>query len=206
MDNLIQNCASLWSAEYEQMVITVLKKGKTGQTLKREYYHILKTFQIASFNGKEKVKKNNGKYMVTKDSVKEIIQEAHYNTGHGGVKKTYMKISELYGNIPRSIVSQYILQCERCVEKCRRKETAAGIVIKPLMASDLNERGQVDLVDMQTMRDGKYRFILHYMDYLSKFHVIRPLESKRASEVARELLFIFLDIGTPHILQSDNVA
>ena len=47
--------------------------------------------------------------MVTKETVKEIIQEAHYNTGHGGVKKTYMKISELYGNIQRSVVSQYIL-------------------------------------------------------------------------------------------------
>ena len=105
MDELIQSCASLWSAEYEQMVITVLKRGKTGQTLSREDYHILKTFQIASFNEKEKVRKNNGKYMATKESVTRIIQEAHFNTGHGGVKKTYKKITELYTNIPRSIVS-----------------------------------------------------------------------------------------------------
>ncbi|XP_066984700.1 KRAB-A domain-containing protein 2-like [Macrobrachium rosenbergii] len=142
--------------------------------------------------------------MATKESVTGIIQQAHINTGHGGEKKTYKEVCEQYGNIPRSIVSLYIVHCERCVEKRRRKETAAGVVVRPLSVRDLNERGQVDLVDMQTMKDGSYRFILHYMEYLTKFDVIRPLKSKTAAEVANELLFIFLDIGAPHILQSDN--
>ncbi|XP_068205348.1 KRAB-A domain-containing protein 2-like [Palaemon carinicauda] len=93
---------------------------------------------------------------------------------------------------------------KRFVEKRRRKETAEGVVVRPLSVRDLSERGQVDLVDMQTMKDGSYRFILHYMEYLTKFHVIRPLKSKIAADVANELLFIFLDIGAPHILQSDN--
>ncbi|XP_064093255.1 KRAB-A domain-containing protein 2-like [Macrobrachium nipponense] len=137
--------------------------------------------------------------MATKESVTGIIQQAHINTGHGGEKKTYKEVCEQYGNIPRSIVSLYIVHCER-----RRKETAAGVVVRPLSVRDLNERGQVDLVDMQNMKDGSYRFILHYMEYLTKFHVIRPLKSKTAAEVAKELLFIFLDIGAPHILQSDN--
>ena len=69
---------------------------------------------------------------------------------------------------------------------------------------DLNERGQVDLVDMQTNKDGNYRFILHYIEYLTKFHVIRPLQRITATEVANQLLLIFLDFGAPHILQSDN--
>ena len=131
MEEFINNCASLWSVEYEQMVISVLKKGKCGQTLKREDYHILKTFQITSFGGKGKVQKNNGKYMVT-NLVEEIIKEAHFNTGHSGVKKTYMKISELYSNIPQSIVSQYILQCERCAEK--------GLVAESIPPEELSIR------------------------------------------------------------------
>ena len=49
----------------------------------------------------------------------------------------------------------------------------------------------MDLVDLQMMKDGSYRYI-------------RPLKSKTASEVAYELLLIFLDIGAPHVLQSDN--
>ena len=57
---------------------------------------------------------------------------------------------------------------------------------------------------MQTNKDGNYRFILHYIEYLTKFHVIRPLQRKTATEVANQLLLIFLDFGAPHILQSDN--
>ncbi|XP_068237066.1 KRAB-A domain-containing protein 2-like [Palaemon carinicauda] len=159
--------------------------------------------QIASFGKIETVKKKNGKYIATKDSVTRIIQ-AHINNGHGGEKKTYKEVCEQYGNISRSIVSLCIVHCERCVDKRRRKEMAAGVVVRPLSVRDLNERGQVDLVDIQIMKDGSYHFILHYMEYLTKFHVIRPLKSKTAVEVANELLFIFLDIGAPHILQSDN--
>ena len=83
-------------------------------------------------------------------------------------------------------------------------ETASGIVIRPLTVKDLNERGQVDVVDMQTIKDGSYRFILHYIVYLTKFHIIRPLKTKTAIEVSNQLLLIFLDFGALHILQSDN--
>ena len=111
---------------------------------------------------------------------------------------------DLYCNIPRNLVHEYIQHCERCLEKRKKSETASGVVVKPISAKDLNERGQVDIIDMQTMRDGSYRFILHYMEYLTKFSQVRPLKTKTSEEVAHELLCIFLDIGAPHILQSDN--
>ena len=38
----------------------------------------------------------------------------------------------------------------------------------------------------------------------SKFCVLRPLTSKRAAEVAYQLLDIFWLLGAPAILQSDN--
>jgi hypothetical protein len=43
-----------------------------------------------------------------------------------------------------------------------------------------------------------------YHDHLTKFVVIRPLTSKRAAEVAYQLMDIFLLFGASHILQSDN--
>ena len=79
---------------------------------------------------------------------KNQSQSPNANTGHGGAKKTYKKISEQDGNIPGSIVSQYILHCKRCAEKRCRKETVAGVVVRPLSVSDLYEGGQVDLVDI----------------------------------------------------------
>ena len=43
-------------------------------------------------------------------------------------------------------------------------------------------------------------------DYLTKVCVLKALTSKRAFEVAYQLVDIFLLLGTPHILQSDNGA
>ena len=55
------------------------------------------------------------------------------------------------------------------------------------------------------MRDGDFKFILHYQDHLTKFAVLRPLTSKLAADVGFQLLDIFLLFGAPHMLQSDNV-
>ena len=43
-----------------------------------------------------------------------------------------------------------------------------------------------------------------YVNHFSKFCILRPLTSKRAEEVASNLLDIFLTFGAPGILQSDN--
>ncbi|XP_064096387.1 KRAB-A domain-containing protein 2-like [Macrobrachium nipponense] len=48
------------------------------------------------------------------------------------------------------------------------------------------------------------KWIMVYQDHLTKFCVLRPLTSKRAAEVAYQLLDIFLLLGAPEILQSDN--
>lgn len=79
-----------------------------------------------------------------------------------------------------------------------------GIVVRPIISNSFNNRGQVDLIDLQSTPDREYKWILHYQDHTTKFSFLRPLTSKRAAEVALELLKFFLDIGCPEILQSDN--
>ena len=76
--------------------------------------------------------------------------------------------------------------------------------MRPIVSKDFNSRGQVDLIDMQSMKQGEFRWIMVYQDHLTKFCVLRPLTSKRAAEVAYQLLDIFLLFGAPCILQSDN--
>ena len=104
----------------------------------------------------------------------------------------------------RDVIREYINRCERCCEKRRKSETASGVVIQPILVKDLNDRGQVDLVDFQTWSDRSNSYILHYIEYLTKYHILRPLKSKTVIEVARKLLHIFLDFGAPHVLQSNN--
>ena len=57
---------------------------------------------------------------------------------------------------------------------------------------------------MQSSPDGEYKFIMVYQDHLTKYVDVKPLRSKRADEVADNLLDIFCERGAPHVLQSDN--
>ena len=79
-----------------------------------------------------------------------------------------------------------------------------GLVIKPMIFSEMNSRAQVDLIDMQSQPDGELKWILVYQDHLTKFGQLRPVTSTRAPEIAYQLLDIFRIFGAPSILQSDN--
>ena len=129
-----------------------------------------------------------------------IVLRAHLNTGHGGREKMLKEVNKKYANVTRDVLNLFKEMCEECQLK-KRKIASKGLVFKPLLSKDFNSRGQVDLVYMQSMRDGD---ILHYQDHLTKFAVLRPLTSKLAAEVGFQLLDIFLLFGAPHILQSDN--
>jgi hypothetical protein len=86
-------------------------------------------------------------------------------------------------------------------EKVKLKK---GLVVKPIISSEMNSRCQVDLIDMQAQPDENNRFILVYQDHLTKYVLLKPLTHKRAEEVAYILLDIFTIFGAPCILQSDN--
>ncbi|CAM1321719.1 Uncharacterised protein r2_g3019 [Pycnogonum litorale] len=58
---------------------------------------------------------------------------------------------------------------------------------------------------MRHIPDNKYMYICHVMDHFSKFHVLFPLETKSANEVAT--MFeqrVLAYLGAPRIFHSDN--
>ena len=68
----------------------------------------------------------------------------------------------------------------------------------------MNNRCQVDLIDYQSCPSNRYKWLMVYQDHLTKFVFLRPLTSKRAEEVAYNLVDIFTIVRAPSILQSDN--
>lgn len=202
---LIEKSEKLWTLDEEKNVINVLRNWKIGVKKNNVDYRIHRKYVLKKFAGVVKVvTKKSNKIVATKESVLNIIKDLHEGkTIHKGQKKTYLVIKELYSNISREIVIEYVKQCERCVEKLRLKEKT-GIVVRPIIATDFNQRGQIDLVDYQSSPDGDYKFIFHYVDHLSKYHFLRPLKNKTAAGVAEHLFKIFIDFGCPQILQSDN--
>jgi hypothetical protein len=101
------------------------------------------------------------------------------------------------------IILNCLSQCELTQRK-RVRPVTKGVVVRPILSKEFSARGQVDLIDMQSLPHGSVKWIIVYQDHLTKFVVIRPLTSKRAAEVAYQLMDIFLLFGAPHILQSDN--
>ncbi|XP_037776955.1 KRAB-A domain-containing protein 2-like [Penaeus monodon] len=71
-------------------------------------------------------------------------------------------------------------------QKKRKRSVINGIVEHPILSKEFASRGQVDLINMQSMPHFNFKWI------------------KRAAEVAFQLVDIFLLMGTPAVLQGDN--
>ncbi|XP_022183090.1 KRAB-A domain-containing protein 2-like [Myzus persicae] len=96
----------------------------------------------------------------------------------------------------------YLKLCVQCQKKAVHPRR--GLVSKPILESTFNSRAQVDLIDMQSQHYNDYRFIMNYQDHLTKYVILKPLKSKRAEEIAYNLIDIYTLFGAPAILQSDN--
>jgi len=72
-----------------------------------------------------------------------------------------------------------------------------GLVSKPILESTFNSRAQVDLIDMQSQHYNDYRFIMNHQDHLTKYVILKPLKSKRAEEIAYNLIDIYTLFGAP---------
>jgi len=112
------------------------------------------------------------------------------------------EVNTKYKNITRDMIILYFNSCESCQKN--GSTAKKGLVVKPIISSDINSRCQIGLIDMQAQSDGEYKFILVYQDPLTKYVLLRPLKYKRAEDVAYVLLDIFTTFGAPSILQSDN--
>lgn len=132
----------------------------------------------------------------------EFIHDAHLATGHGGRNRLVKEINNKYNNMTTEAVMLYLSLCEEFQKKAKGKNE--GIVIKPILTSEMNSWCQMDLIDLQTQPDNDFKFILNYQDHLTKFVVLRPLKTKTASEVAKQLMDIFTLLGAPSILQCHN--
>ena len=134
-----------------------------------------------------------------------VVQKIHIATGHGGRDKMIKEANTKHANVSIEALKLFKERCEECQLK-KRKLASKGLVVKPIVSKEFNSRGQMDLIDMQSLSYNEYRYIMVYQDHMTKFVVLRPLKSKRETDVAMQILDIFLLFGAPNILQSDNGA
>lgn len=186
-----------------------MRKREFNEKLSSQDYRRLNRFEIIKIGEKENLiaKRANDdvssiRYYCKVSEVHGILEKAHRNTGHKKRLGMEKEIAKNYSNVHRSIIEEYLKLCAMC--QLKKKSKQKGLVVKPIISTEFNKRGQIDLIDMQTEPDGPYKFIMNYQDHLTKFVFLRALKTKRAEEVAYNLMDIFCITGAPCLLHSDN--
>ena len=131
-----------------------------------------------------------------------VYQVHHKERKHSGYRKVADIVYSQYHGITRSYIQEFCTTCPVC-QLSQPQSTRAPL--KPIVECEFLNRLQMDLIDMRNTPDEDYHYIGHVMDHFSKFHVLFPLKSKSADEVAR--LFkerVLAYFGPPHIFHTDN--
>ena len=110
------------------------------------------------------------------EQVFDAILSSHEAVGHAKSERTHKMVTKKFSNISRSMVELFIQLCPRCATT--RIVPAKKLPRKPIISETFNDRGQVDLIDMQSVPDGPFNWILHYQDHLTKFCYLRALRKK----------------------------
>ena len=158
---------------------------------------------VIDYGGAHKlVRKQSNLEVVKKIRFFDRINDVHLALGHAGRDKLLAEIGKKFFNISNKVINVYLATCATCDEK--RHRPRKGIVVRPILTDDFNSRAQVDLISYESEKDGPFSYVMSYQDHLTKFVSLRALKSKRAEEVAYNLLDIFCAFGAPVVLQSDN--
>jgi hypothetical protein len=202
-----KSCGFLMDNEDYKRIIDETKSAKLKVKKSGADYNRIRRFDILTVGDNEKLvvplnESNDILYYLTIEEMYDIIDSVHKSIGHGGMNKMYKELSKKYKNITQEVVKLFVDSCKTCQLKKPKKKK--HITVQPILSQDLNSRGQVDLIDMQSQPDEDFKFILVYQDHLTKFCFLKALKTKRMEEVAYNLLDIFTIIGAPNILHSDN--
>ena len=206
------NSTALSRQQYNEKVKHLQSvKDKSYLSKSNSEYRVIKDFVLVpGINGSHRLAKEDKNeegsflYVVPNEDLYETINKIHIDKGHPGISKMMQFMKKKYSNVTQDAITHFVSFCEECNRK-KNKTSKKSIVVKPIRSNMVNERVQVDLIDMQSDPDGEYKWILNMQDHFSKFVHLRPLKFKTAEEVSSMVLDIFLSTnGAPRILQCDN--
>ena len=128
----------------------------------------------------------------------EVIEKIQCELEHAGNNKTFRKVNKLYIGINKVMVEWYLKRRAVCLNH-RKSNTRAPL--EPIIASQVLERVQMDLVDMRSQRDADMCWICHLKCHFSKFTVLYLMSNKKASTVADCLGTYIAHVGVLDIVQ-----
>ena len=136
--------------------------------------------------------------MVKKEGLGDVVKKMYKSSKGSGARKIYHKLKNSYSGVAERDVQKELAKSSVHQRLNVRFENKARL--RPVRARMVQIRHQIDLVDMNRLRTkykGKtYKYVL--------YHWLLPLQTKKSSHVARELLHIYREHGAPRVIQHDQ--
>lgn len=152
--------------------------------------------------------KQNKEYIFSED-IQPLLRKLYNDpeTGFVGRDKLYKRITDNYCGISKNDIMEF-LKAQQTYQ--RHEGPAAREVMKPIVTNQVNERWQIDLLDLSKFKsyNNNYEYLLTCIDHFSKFAWVKPLRNKGAQRVTQAFAAILQEDswegGQPKYLQSDN--
>ena len=148
----------------------------------------------------------DGKSVAKKEAVSDVVKKMYKSSKGSGVRKIYHKLKNSYSGVAERDVQKVLAKSSVHQRLNVRFENKARL--RPVRAKTVQIRHQIDLVDMKRLRTkykGKtYKYVLSIIDVFSRYHWLVPLQTKKSSHLACELLRIYTEHGAPRVIQHDQ--
>ena len=152
---------------------------------------------------------NNLNSDLSEEEIQNIIKEYHDKPlgGHNGVNRTYkrIKLNFKWPNMFKDI-KRYIKKCDVCKRNKTTTYTKEPMVITSTAKVPF-EKISMDIVGPLPTTNSGNRYLLTFVDDLTKFCDAIPITSQESHEVAYKFITeIVFKFGTPRVLLTDQGA
>ena len=148
----------------------------------------------------------NGKAVVKKTELHDVVQKMYKSSKGSGARKIYHKLKECYSGVALRDVQKML--SKSCTHQRLNVRFENKARLRPVRARTVQIRHHIDVVNMQglsTKFKGKtFKYVLSIIDVFSRYHWLVPLERKSSSHVARELIRVYKEHGAPRFIQHDQ--
>jgi hypothetical protein len=149
-------------------------------------------------------------YTVIKQSeIHTYLQQMYSNPANNAYRASnsfYKRVSSQTLGISRTDVEKFVASQEVHQIQANIFSKKQGLIVKPLRPTSVMQWWQVDLIDVAKFAGSNNgtHFVMVVIDIFSKYCYARPLRSKHGNRIAFELQLVFLQDGSPTVLQHDN--
>ena len=168
-----------------------------------QHFRVLKALEVKELRYIDPYNKDKSFQVVSFEDLFDKLYWSWEQTGFAGWKPIHHNLREQGIYISVGLVRLFLEHSPTHQARISKK-SQKSLVTNPILSTSFGSRGQVDLIDMHTVPDIGFKWILNYQDHFTKWVVLKPLKQKCAEEVASNLVTIFYSLGAPNILQSDN--